>query len=205
MWQHPYRPTPDYLKVVKPNYSWPVIRLVVSLTSDQGHFTFLYRYAKHNREGERKKQTNKHGLESGLSARKGSLWHCAFYELTWACTRSSHKPLTMRTTSRVGWPGLCRLAGLCSRLSDFCSLSCFHLLTASYCRLCHSLDSYLKPTGLFCPALSTTLSIFSRTFLPSSTSGLVGDIVPKPFVWVLRQNRQRDRLRLNFFLSFKSN
>ena len=36
---------------LKPNYSWPVIRPVVR---DQGHYTFLYRYAKHNREGGRK-------------------------------------------------------------------------------------------------------------------------------------------------------
>ena len=28
VWQHPWRPTPDYLKVFKPNYSWPVIRRV---------------------------------------------------------------------------------------------------------------------------------------------------------------------------------
>ena len=47
---------PHYTSFFKPNYSWPVIHPVVS---DQGHYTFLYRYAKHNREGGRKnKRTN---------------------------------------------------------------------------------------------------------------------------------------------------
>ena len=54
------------------------------------------------------------------------------------------------------------------------------------------LDCYLMPTGLFCPPLSTALSIFSGTFLPFSTSDLVGDLELRPFVWVSRQNRQRD-------------
>ena len=57
-----------YINFLKPNYSWPVIRPVVS---DQGYYTFHYRYAKQNREGERKEQTNKHGLGSAPSARKG--------------------------------------------------------------------------------------------------------------------------------------
>ena len=52
-------------------------RLVVSLTSDQGNYTFLYRYAKHNREGGGKEETNKHKLGSAPSARRGksvTLW-----------------------------------------------------------------------------------------------------------------------------------
>ena len=56
------------------------------------------------------------------------------------------------------------------------------------------LDCFLKPTVLLCPALSTALSVFSRTFLPSSTSGLMGDLALSTFVCVSRQNRQRDRL-----------
>ena len=69
---------------------------------------------------------------------------CAFCELTRACTRAKilTKPLAMLTFSRVGWSGLCRSTGLSSRLSDFCwlsSLPCFHLLTASVCRLSSSL------------------------------------------------------------------
>ena len=87
--------------------------------------------------------------------------------------------------------------GLCSRLSDFCwlfSLLYLHLLTATFCWLCHSLDNYLKPTVLFCPPLLTALSVFSQTFLFPSTSGLAGDLVLRPFVWVSRQNRWKDRL-----------
>ena len=83
------------------------------------------------------------------------------------------------------------------QLSDFCwlsSLPCLHLLTTSFCWLCHSLDIYLKRTVFFCLSLSTAPSIFSRTFFPSSTSGLAGDLVLRPFAWVSRQNRQRDRL-----------
>ena len=64
----PRRPTPGYLSLLKPNYSWPVIHLVVS---DQGHNTFLYKHAKHNQEGGGKEQTNKHGLGSVPSVRKG--------------------------------------------------------------------------------------------------------------------------------------
>ena len=67
----PHRPSePRLTQIIKPNYSWPVIHLVVS---DQGHYTFLYRYTKHNREGGGKEQTNKHGLGLAPSARKGSL------------------------------------------------------------------------------------------------------------------------------------
>ena len=64
------------------------------------------------------------------------------------------------------------------------------------------LDCYLTPTGLFCPPLSSTFSgfscqltsLFSLTSLSSSTSNLAGDLKLKPFVWVSRQNRHRDRL-----------
>ena len=64
-------------------------------------------------------------------------------------------------------------------------------LAASFCRPCPSPDSYLKPNVLFCLPFSTD-SVFSGTFLPSSTSGLAGDLALRPFVWVSRQNRQRD-------------
>ena len=52
-----HRLTPSYLNFL--NHSWPSDRLVVSLISGQGYFTFLYRHTKHNREGGRKenKQT----------------------------------------------------------------------------------------------------------------------------------------------------
>ena len=70
------------------------------------------------------------------------------------------------------------------------SLDCL----ASIFWLCPSLDSYLKPTVLFCLPLSTALSVFSGTFFPSSTSGHMGDLALRPFVQVLCQNRQRDSL-----------
>ena len=241
---------------------------------------------------EKNKRTNT-GLGELQAQERRSLWHCAFWEQTRACTRAKilTKPLVMLTYSRVGSPGLCESTGLSSRLSDFCwlsSLLCFHLLTASFCQLCPSLDCYLKPTVLFCSLLLThffcllsglhsflpsflpsfthfrsrgrsraqalcvgfvpkqtkgfsdwhlhtptqrMLNIVSQTyfynvfsgggnwllsqtdcslllpstdplllsslgpsFLPSPTSGLVGDLVRRPFVWVSCRNRQRDSL-----------
>ena len=41
---------------------------------------------------------------------------------------------------------------------------------------------------------SSSGPVFSRTFFSSSTSGFAGDLEFKPFVWVSRQNRQRDCL-----------
>ena len=50
---------PQYLNFLKPLMSIRSDRLVVSLISDQGHYTFIYWYTKHNREGGRKnKRTN---------------------------------------------------------------------------------------------------------------------------------------------------
>ena len=47
------------------------------LVSDQGYYTFHYKYEKYNREGGRtNKQAN---MDLGqLQVQKGSLWHCAF-------------------------------------------------------------------------------------------------------------------------------
>ena len=66
---------PHNISSLKPLMAIRSYRLVVSLISDQRHYTFLYRYAKHNWEGRIKEQTNKHGLGSAPSARGGSLWH----------------------------------------------------------------------------------------------------------------------------------
>ena len=57
-------------------------------------------------------------------------------------------------------------------------LFCHVLLTALVCSV--------LSTALFCSAL--------RPCLLLSSSSLVGDLTSKPFVWVLRQNRQRDPL-----------
>ena len=89
---------------------------------------------------EEKEQMNKHGLGSAPSATRGkSMWHfCAalcIFSLSRACIlrETSTKPLGM-------------LAHLLTTL-----------LPSSHCLLllCSSLDSYLKPTVLFCPPLST--------------------------------------------------
>ena len=160
MWQYlPAGPTIS----ARLNHSWPVIRLVVFLISGQGYFTFLYRYAKHNREGGRKKtQTNR----SKRKREKFVTLLCSspcIYRLSRACIlrETSTKPLGM----------------LNHLLTDlFCRL----VSAAPFCWLCASLDWPLLPT-------------VSGTFLPSS-SGLVGDLARKPFVWVSRQNRQRDSL-----------
>ena len=71
MCEIPLPADPHYLSFLKPLMTISSDRLVVSLTSDQGHYTFLYRYAKHNREGGGKEQTNKHGLGLAPSARRG--------------------------------------------------------------------------------------------------------------------------------------
>ena len=62
---------PDYLSFLKLLMAIRSDRLVVFLISDQRHYTFLYRYAKHNLEGGGKEQTNKDGLGSASSARGG--------------------------------------------------------------------------------------------------------------------------------------
>ena len=92
----PDRPgDPRYISFLNPNYSWPVNHPVVS---DQGSHTFLKRYAKHNREGGRKEQPNKHGLGSAPSGRRGkSMWHfCAALRAFagycgWIIVRNFHK------------------------------------------------------------------------------------------------------------------
>ena len=43
------------------------------LVSDQRHYTFLYGYAKHNREDGKKEQRNKHGLRLAPSAIRGGV------------------------------------------------------------------------------------------------------------------------------------
>ena len=99
----PGRPTPDYLKVVKQNYSWPEIHLVFS---DQGYHTLLYRYAKHNREGGRKRTNEQTRTWSAPSAKKevcDTVHSLCICRLSRACIlrETSTKPLTMLTSSRI--------------------------------------------------------------------------------------------------------
>ena len=87
------------------------------------------------------------------------------------------------SSSRVGQPGICRSTGPSCRL----------LLTGFLSTQLSSPDWPVLSTGLFC-SLLLTVSFSLLWDLPSSTSGLVGDLAHKSFVWVSRQNRQRDPL-----------
>ena len=165
MWQHPRRPTPNYLKVVKPNFSWPV-SLVFFLISDQGYYTFHYRYSKHN--WEEKEQTNKHGLGSAPSARKGV---CDTLHSPCIC-RLSRACILRETSKKATWNAN-------SSLTVF--YHCLLLLTI------FPLDCYLTLTGLFCPPLSTgSLSSLRPSFSPPlsvsqeiSSSVLCAGFAPK--------------------------
>ena len=75
--------------------------------------------------------------------------------------------------------------------SLLCPTSIFSLPPSNYVILWTAITSRLFSSALLC---QLTLSVISGTFHHSSTSGLVGDLVLRPFVWASRQNRQRDRL-----------
>ena len=110
---------------------------------------------------EEKEQTNKHGLGSVLNARKG------------VCD-TLHSPC------------ICRLSRTCilRETSTKATRNANSSLTVfSHCLLQLAvlpMDCYHTSTVLFCPPLSTALSVFSGTFLPSSTSGLAGDLALSP-------------------------
>ena len=177
---------PHYISFFKPNYSWPVIHLVVS---DQGYHTFLYRYTKHNQEGGRKR-TNEQTRTWASSKRKkegvcDSVYSLCICRLSRACIL--HKTFTKATNNAdifSRWlTQLCRSTGLISCLSDFCwlsSLPCFHLLlppSADCLILWTAISCWLSSSALRC---QLALSVFSRTFLPSSTSDLAGDFTLSP-------------------------
>ena len=136
LWQHPRRPTPDYLKVVKPNFSWPVIRRVGFSHFRLGYFTFHYIYARHNRDSGRKKnkRTNKdfgqHQVQVFVTGILTHLWLSSL-------------------TASIGWPSFPSTA-ISRRLVS----------SAHQCQL--------------------ILCVFPGTFLPSSTSGLTGDLTLSP-------------------------
>ena len=108
---------------------------MVSLTSDQGHYTFLYGYTEHNRDGGRKELTNKHGLGSAPSARKESLFDtfcavlCAFvdYHGRVFCAKHPQKPML----SSVDCVLLLLLTAISSRL-----ISPVLLCQLTLCLLC---------------------------------------------------------------------
>ena len=146
-----------------------VIHLVVFLISGLGYFIVLYGYAKRNREGG-SKEGQTIGLELAPSERGGVCdTFCVSCELTRACTRvkTLKKPLEKLTS--VDWSPLCPTIIWLS-WSMLPSAYCVLLLNALSCRL------------------------FSGTALPSSSSGLVGYLAHKPFLWISCQNRHRDSL-----------
>ena len=74
MWQHPRRLIPDYIKVVKQNFSWPMIRLVVFSSFPTSGITHFITYTQSTTERvKEKEEMNKYGLGSAPSAIKGSL------------------------------------------------------------------------------------------------------------------------------------
>ena len=146
---------------------------MVFLISGRGYFTFLYGYAKHNREGGRKEKKNKERLGLAPSVRGGS--HLHFLCILWAnasvySSKNSHRATRNADShSRVGQPGeqVLAVVFLTSVLPS--SLSCFHLLTASFC-------SPLS-TVFCCPLLLTV----SSWLISHADSALLGPSFPRPF------------------------
>ena len=148
---------PRYRSFLKPLMAIRSDRLVVSLISDQGYFTFLYGHTKHNPESEKKKKQKTKNTAWVSSKRKKirSLWHfCAFSELTRECTRAKTptKPLAMLTCLLAlvnpASFGQQVLAVVCLTSVLLSSLSCFHLLNASCSPLSIVLCCSLLPTYL---------------------------------------------------------
>ena len=142
MCQHLSLANPHYLSFLKPNYSWPVIYLVVfvsSLTRGITHF-FMDTQNTTERVEEKNKQTN---TDLGqLQAQEGGSLCDTFVQLSVHLQAIAGEYLHETCTKPLGI--------LTHLLTVFSAL-----LPSSHCRLRPSLDSYLKPTVPFCPPLST--------------------------------------------------
>ena len=124
--------------------------------------------------GWKKRRTNNHGLGLAPSARREKsvtlslhsvlLWANASMYLSEIPTKSQRNA---GSSSHIGQHGICWSTGPSSCLSDFCWLPC-------------SLDWSVLSTSLDWLLLC---SADSETFLPLSSSGLVGNLRCKPFVW----------------------
>ena len=161
-------------------------RRVVFLISGQWYFTFRYQHTKYTTERVEEKEETATGLGL-LQAQEGtSRWHfpcnLCFCGLMSACTWAKLPQATGNAdlNSHIGQPGICRSTGFSNCLSDFCWL--VSSLPDSFLDLFSRLVSAAPFCWLWC-------SVLSWTFLPSSTFDLVGDLMHKPFVWVLRRNR----------------
>ena len=101
---------PHYLNLL--NHSWPSDRLVVSLSSGQGYFTFLYGHTKHNIHNQEveEKRKSKHGLGLALSARRKKFMTLSEHSVSYrerVFERNSHKVTrNADSSSHVGQPGL---------------------------------------------------------------------------------------------------
>ena len=138
---------------------------MVSLISGQRYFTFLYGHTKHNI----------YNREGGRKENKQ----------TWTWVNSKHKK-----------------GEVCDTFLAFCELSraCIQTKFPQSHKECWLIFScwptqHLGPhiLAVVCSLLLIALFCFG-TFLPLLSSSLVGNLAIKPFVWVLRQNRQRDPL-----------
>ena len=108
-----------------------------------------------------------------------------------ACTRTKFWHLALVNPASVGQQVLA-VVFLTSVDSLLCPASIFSLPPSVDCVLLWTpISSRLFSSALLC---QLPLSVFPGTFLPSSTSGLAGDLAVRPFVWVSRQNRLRDSL-----------
>ena len=149
---------------------------------------------------QRVEEKNKHGLGSAPSARRGkSMWHfCAalraFAGYRWRvfCAKlpQSHGMLTrllLVNPASVGQQVLA-VVFLTSVGYLLCLASIFSLPLSTDCLLLWTaISSRLFSSAFHCQLI---LSVFSGTFLSSSTSGLTGDLVLRLFVWVSSQNKE---------------
>ena len=139
--------------------------LVVSLISDQGHYTFLYGHTKHNREGGRNEQTRAWVSSKCKREVCDTFLQLAVHMHVFA--QNFHKATRNADSfSCVSQPGLCRSTGLSSRLSDFCS-SLFSALLLSPWLTCSVNWSLLLPSA-DCLLLVSFVSWLSLSSLGSS-------------------------------------
>ena len=163
---------PPLSQLPKPNYSWPVIHLVV--------FSHLRPGALHI--SLRTHKTQPRGWKKRINEQRR----------TWV---SSKRKKSEFVTLLCCSPCICRLSRACIGAKPESAF----LVAKATRNADSSLDCPVLSTGLFYSLLLTVLflcqlarSVFSGTFLPSSTSNLAGDLALRPFVWVSRQNRQKD-------------
>ena len=122
------------------------------------------------------RRTNKNGLGLGLSLRREKFWH--FSGILWllrACPRMKFPP-----SYQECWLILLRWLTWCLGPQ----VPTLHFSS--------SLSLTIAFPWLSITPICSLLWVLAFPFL--SSSGLIGNLVRKPFVWVLHQNRQRNPL-----------